>query len=75
MLEYIKEKSGNKKIIAVGNPPYQENDGGGTGTSAKAIYNIFIESLIDSLKVENFILVIPSRWFSGGKGLDSFREK
>ena len=75
MLEYIKEKTGNKKIIAVGNPPYQENDGGGTGTSAKAIYNIFIEHLIDSKKIEKFSLVIPARWFSGGKGLDTFRNR
>ena len=75
MLEYIKEKTGNKKIVAVGNPPYQENDGGGTGTSAKAIYNIFIEQLIDSKQIEKFSLVIPARWFSGGKGLDSFRYR
>ncbi len=73
MLEYIKEKTGNKKIIAVGNPPYQEEDEG-HGKSAKPIYNIFIESLINSDRIERFSLVVPARWFSGGKGLDSFRN-
>ena len=74
MLEYITQKTGNKKIIAIGNPPYQEEDGG-HGKSAKPIYNIFIESLIDSQKIEKFSLVVPARWFSGGKGLDNFRKQ
>ena len=74
MLEYIKQKTGNKKIIAVGNPPYQEEDGGG-GKSAKPVYNILIESLIESGEIEKFSLVIPARWFSGGKGLGGFRHR
>lgn len=74
MIEYINSKTKNKKIIAVGNPPYQENDGGGNGTSAKPIYNIFTNALIQSDSIKNFMLVIPSRWFVGGKGLDSFRD-
>ncbi|MDE0119168.1 MAG: Eco57I restriction-modification methylase domain-containing protein [Bdellovibrionales bacterium] len=73
MLEYIKEKTENKKIIAVGNPPYQEEDGG-FGKSAKPIYNILIEGLISSKKIDKFSLVIPARWFSGGKWLDNFRN-
>ena len=74
MLEYIKEKTGNKKkIVAVGNPPYQEEDEG-HGKSAKPIYNIFIESMINSQAVHKFSLVVPARWFSGGKGLDNFRS-
>ncbi|MCF6236540.1 MAG: Eco57I restriction-modification methylase domain-containing protein [Gammaproteobacteria bacterium] len=74
MLEYIKNTSGKKKIIAVGNPPYQESDGGGTGKSAIPIYNIFVEKLIGTADVREFVIVIPSRWFAGGKGLNSFRE-
>lgn len=74
MLEYIKEKSGGKKIIAVGNPPYQEEDSG-HGKSAKALYNILINSLVASGELNEMLFVIPSRWFSGGKGLDKFREK
>jgi len=74
MLEYIKRTSGNKNIIAVGNPPYQESDGG-FGGSAKAIYPYFTEILMDSEKLSEFVLVIPSRWFSAGKGVESFRDK
>lgn len=74
MLEFIKCKNPNSKIIAVGNPPYQEADGG-AGSSAKPIYNFFVEQLMNSRQVDEFVLVIPARWFAGGKGLDSFREK
>ncbi|HHX8170869.1 Eco57I restriction-modification methylase domain-containing protein [Legionella pneumophila serogroup 1] len=73
MLDYINSGSKPKKIIAVGNPPYQESDGG-FGKSAKSIYNFFVESLIDSKIIGEFILVIPARWFGAGKGLDEFRE-
>lgn len=76
MIEYIRTKKSDAKIIAVGNPPYQESDGGGIGgTSSKPIYNYFIEKLIDSGQIHEFVLVIPARWFSDGKGLDSFRDR
>lgn len=74
MIEYIKSKAKNKKIVAVGNPPYQEEDGGAQ-KSAKPIYQIFAEKLIDCNDIRQFVLVIPSRWFAGGKGLDNFRAK
>ena len=74
MIEYIKEKSRGRKIIAVGNPPYQE-DSGGYGKQARPIYNIFIRGLIDSQSVDQFCLVIPARWFSGGMGLQTFRTE
>ena len=74
MLEHIKEKAGNKKIIAVGNTPsYQEDSG--YGKSAKPIYNILLESIMETSCIDQFIFIIPSRWFSGGKGLDRFRKK
>lgn len=73
MIEYINASSGDKKIIAFGNPPYQESDGG-FGKSAKNIYPFFVESLINSKSIREFSLLIPSRWFSGGKGLDNFRR-
>lgn len=76
MIEYINSKGKNKKIIAVGNPPYQESDGGGIdGNSSKPIYNYFIEKIIDSGSINEFIFVIPARWFSDGKGLDNFRTR
>ncbi|RUR15826.1 hypothetical protein ELY21_14035 [Legionella sp. km535] len=73
MLDYINSSSIPQKIIAVGNPPYQETDGG-AGASAKPIYNFFVESLMASNVISEFVLVIPARWFSAGKGLDSFRK-
>ena len=74
MIDYIKKQTGKKKIIAVGNPPYQESDGG-FGKSAKSIYDFFTETLIDSEQLEEFLLVIPARWFGGGKGLNNFRRR
>ncbi len=74
MIEYIKNTSKKKKIVAIGNPPYQEADGGAQA-SAKPIYNYFVEALIDSKIISEFVLVVPSRWFSGGKNLDKFRDR
>ncbi len=74
MVDYIKTTTRKKKIIAVGNPPYQENDGG-HGGSARSVYNLFAEALMDSRDINEFVLVIPSRWFTTGKGAKSFRER
>lgn len=74
MIEYIKSKAGNRKIVAIGNPPYQESDGG-FGKSASPVYGIFVDFLIQHEQISEFMVVIPSRWFSGGKGLDLFRKK
>ena len=52
----------------IGNPPYNANQ---TSQGNTPIYNKFVDVLID--KTQYLLFVIPSRWFSGGKGLDKFR--
>ena len=58
----------------VGNPPYQVVDGGGTGSSAIPVYQNFV-NISKKLNPQYVSMIMPSKWYSGGKGLDSFREE
>lgn len=57
----------------VGNPPYQKDDGG-NGDSASPIYDKYVYAA-QSATSRNVCMIMPARWYTGGKGLDDFRDK
>lgn len=63
----------NMKFNAiVGNPPYQKMDGG-AGASAVPVYNSFVE-IAKYISLEYVSIIMPSRWMTGGRGLEDFRS-
>ena len=69
----IKESENMKIDAVVGNPPYQMMDGG-TDRGAVPVYQKFVD-IAKRIKPTYMSMIMPARWYAGGRGLEDFRTE